>query len=145
MGPMARPEDTRESGTTARLLVAVPVLALSLAGLLAGCGGDSGSGDGAGSSPGGSGGTAASTDVAVTVDGDTVSPTNKQLEIGVGDTVTLHVTADRAGELHVHSSPEQELEFEKGETDLPITLDKPGSVDVEEHASEALVLRILVS
>jgi hypothetical protein len=132
---MARPDDTRESGTTARLLVAVPVFALSLAGLLAGCVGGSGSGAG----------TAASTDVDVTVDGDTVSPTNKQLEIGVGDTVTLHVTADRAGELHVHSSPEQELDFEKGETDLPITLDKPGSIDVEEHDSETLVLRILVS
>jgi plastocyanin len=132
---MACSHETRATGVTPRLLVAVPVLALTLSGLVAGCGGDAGSG----------GGTAASTDVDVTVDGDAISPTNKQLEVGVGDTVTLHVTADRAGELHVHSSPEQELEFEKGETDLPITLDKPGSVDVEEHASDTLVLRILVS
>jgi plastocyanin len=132
---MARPPDSRGRGATTRLLVAAPVLALTLAGLLAGCGGDDGSADG----------KAASTDVDVTVDGDTISPTNEQLEIAVGDTVTLHVTADRSGELHVHSSPEQELEFEKGETDLPITLDKPGAVDVEEHASETLVLRILVS
>jgi hypothetical protein len=143
---MARPPDSRGRGATTRLLVAAPVLALTLAGLLAGCGGDDGaSGDGAAESPGESAGTAASTDVDVTIDGDSISPTNQQLEIAVGDTVTLHVTADRAGELHVHSSPEQELEFEKGETDLPITLDKPGAVDVEEHASETLVLRILVS
>ncbi len=131
---MAHPHKTRAPGAGPRLLVAVPVLALTLSGLLAGCGGSS---DSSGSS--------ADTDVDVSVDGDTISPTNKQLEIGVGDTVTLHVTADRAGELHVHSSPEQELEFEEGETDLPITLDKPGSVDVEEHTSETLVLRILVS
>jgi len=125
---------------TPHLRVAAPLVALAMAGLLVGCGGDEPSGQSGGSGSSGS----SSTDLDVEVDGDTITPTNEQLEIGVGDTVTLHVTSDRAGELHVHSSPEQELEFEKGETDLPITLDKPGSVDVEEHESETLVARILV-
>ncbi len=120
-------------------LAAATALVLG-SGLLAGCGDDepatSGSSDSSGSS---------STDLDIDVEGDSISPTNEQVEIGVGDTVTLHVTSDRAGELHVHSSPEQELEFEEGETDLPITLDKPGSVDVEEHESETLVVRILVA
>ena len=141
MGPMAHPLDTQTPGAAPRLLVAVPALALTLSGLLAGCGGDGGATSGTDHGDTATG----STEVDVSVDGDTISPTNKQLEVGVGDTVTLRVTADRTGELHVHSSPEQELEFAKGETDLPITLDKPGSVDVEEHASETLVLRILVS
>jgi len=39
----------------------------------------------------------------------------------------------------------KELEFEAGRSDVEITLDKPGSVDVEEHESETLILRILVS
>src|SRR5689334_21622666 len=132
MGPMSRIPHVR---------VAAPLVALAMAGLLAGCGGDGPAEESGGSGSSGS----SSTDLDVEVKGDTITPTNEQVEIGVGDTVTLHVTSDRAGELHVHSSPEQELEFEKGETDLPITLDKPGAVDVEEHASETLVLRILVS
>jgi plastocyanin len=141
---MAPPLASRAARSRSPLLVAAPVLALALGGLLSGCGGSSEDGDGASGGESATSGTSATTDVDVTVDGDTISPTNKQVEIAVGDTVTLHVTADRAGELHVHSSPEQELEFGKGETDLPLTLDKPGSVDVEEHASETLVLRVLV-
>jgi hypothetical protein len=141
---MAPPLERRAPAARSRLLATVPVLALALSGLLTGCGGDDPSTDTDGSS-GSAASSSSATDIDVEVKGEEISPTNQQVEIGVGDTVTLHVTADRAGELHVHSSPEQELEFEEGETELPITLDKPGSVDVEEHASETLVLRILVS
>ena len=64
----------------------------------------------------------------------------------MGDTVTLQ----RDGRPQPASctstpAPSRSSSSAKGETDLPITLDKPGSVDVEEHASETLVLRILVS
>ncbi len=82
--------------------------------------------------------------LAITVDGDTISPTNKSLEVSAGDTLTLVVTSDRAGELHVHASPEQELEFGAGTVELPVTLDQPGQVDIEEHESETLVARVLV-
>jgi hypothetical protein len=80
----------------------------------------------------------------VTVDGSEVSPLGETLELSVGDTLTVTVSSDRAGELHVHSSPEQYVEFEAGETRHPVTLDKPGQVDIEEHESGALVARLLV-
>ena len=80
----------------------------------------------------------------VTIEGDQVTPVAQSVEIGVGETLVLDVTSDRAGELHVHSSPEQELEFQAGSTPLDVTLDQPGSVDIEEHESGALVVRVLV-
>lgn len=149
MGPMTSPPDPRPTGVRPRSSLPLPVVALCLtgllSGLLSGCGGDTSSA-GEGDAPGSSQGSSqATTDVDVTVDGDTISPTNQEVRVGVGGTVDLHVTSDRAGELHVHASPEQELAFGQGTTDLTVTLDKPGSVDVEEHETETLVLRILVS
>ena len=80
----------------------------------------------------------------VTVKGDSVDPTNKSLEVTVGQTLTLDITSDRAGELHVHSSPEQELEFKAGRTRLEVTLNQAGQVDIEEHESDTLIARVLV-
>ena len=81
----------------------------------------------------------------VTVEGDKVSPTGKDLKLGVGKTLTITVTANREGELHVHSSPEQELAYKKGTTTLKVTIDKPGVVDVEDHIADALVAQLEVS
>src|SRR3954447_1622728 len=80
----------------------------------------------------------------VTIKGDKIDPLNKSLEVTVGQTLTLDVTSDRAGELHVHSSPEQELEFDAGRTRLEVTLNQAGQVDIEEHASDSLIARVLV-
>ena len=80
----------------------------------------------------------------VTVAGDEVSPTARTVTLDVGDVLTVDVTADRAGELHVHASPEQYVDFEQGRSRHTITLDKPGQVDIEEHDSGALVARLLV-
>ena len=144
--------------TLARRALVLPAAALLLAGLVTSCGGEDESPPESSSaspapspspseSPSKSKSTPApaGTEVDVTVQGDQVTPVAKSVEIGVGDTVTLHITSDRAGELHVHSDPEQELEFGAGKTEVEITIDKPGSVDVEEHESESLILRILVS
>lgn len=81
----------------------------------------------------------------VSVIGDKVTPTGKEMKLGVGKTLTITVTSDRAGELHVHSSPEQELEYGKGKTTLTVTIDKPGVVDVEDHIADALVAQLQVS
>ncbi len=83
--------------------------------------------------------------VDITIKGDDVTPIAQQLDLKVGDTLTLNVTSDRPGELHVHSAPEQEKEFEAGTTTIELTFDKPGQVDVEEHESDSLILRLLVS
>jgi hypothetical protein len=80
----------------------------------------------------------------VTVRGDTVEPRAKEIALGVGDRLLVRVHADRAGELHVHSSPERSLEFGSGTRTFRLTLDKPGQVDVEEHESDTLVARLVV-
>src|SRR5207342_1811344 len=46
----------------------------------------------------------------------------------------LHITADKAGEIHVHSSPEQHIEYTAGTTDKTLTIDQPGVIDVESHS-----------
>ncbi len=64
----------------------------------------------------------------------------------VGQPITLHVTADAPGEIHVHSSPEQELEYDQGTTDVQLTpITTPGTVDVESHALEKVIVQLEVS
>jgi hypothetical protein len=83
--------------------------------------------------------------VDVTVEGLSVTPNGMRVEATVGEPVTVRVTADRAGELHVHASPEQTLPFDKGRTTVQITIDQPGVVDVEEHEADLVVLQLQVS
>ncbi len=80
----------------------------------------------------------------ITIEGDSVDPVGKKIDARTGDTLLVTVTSDRAGELHVHSSPEQELEFGPGTTELKVKLGQPGQVDVEEHESDTLLARVLV-
>lgn len=83
------------------------------------------------------------TAVEVTVEGDQVSPNAELLEVGVGEPVTLEITSNRAGELHVHTSPDQYVQFGPGRSTKTFTIERPGSVEVEEHDTGALVLRVL--
>jgi spore coat protein U-like protein len=85
------------------------------------------------------------TTVEVTIKGDSVEPVAKKVDIGVGGTITVKVDSDRAGELHVHSTPEQTLAFKAGTSSYDVTLDKPGTVDIEEHVSDTVLIRALVS
>ncbi len=80
----------------------------------------------------------------VEVEGDEVEPVAARVDLGVGERLTITVEADRAGELHVHSDPERTFTFGPGTERFRLTLDTPGSVDVEEHVADALVARILV-
>jgi hypothetical protein len=140
-----------------RSLVAVAALTLALS--LAGCGADTDEAQGEPATGSVSGETSSSppgrqstkpapqeagATLAVTVDGDQVSPVGERLEMSAGDVLTVRITSDRAGELHVHSSPEQYVEFGQGRTRQRLTIDMPGQVDVEEHDSGALVARLLV-
>ena len=61
-----------------------------------------------------------------------------------GDPLKLHITADKAGEIHVHSSPEQHIEYGAGTTDKTLTIDQPGVVDVESHTLDKLILQLQV-
>ncbi|SDJ95935.1 hypothetical protein SAMN05428985_10216 [Nocardioides sp. YR527] len=82
--------------------------------------------------------------VEVAIKGDEVTPAGKRISAQAGVPVTFVITSDRAGGLHVHSSPEQTPEFVDGTTTLQVTIERPGLIDVEEHESGELVVQLEV-
>ena len=144
--------------SSARLVAAASVLVLGSALGLAGCGDDGPSEPTGATTPTAPASTPSSTEgstpaspapavgpsLDVSVEGDKIDPVGKAIDAKSGDTLLITITSDRAGELHVHTSPEQELEFKAGTTKLEVELKQPGQVDVEEHASDTLIARVLV-
>lgn len=82
--------------------------------------------------------------IEVTFEGGTVTPNGERVEVSAGQDVELVVQADEGGEIHVHSSPEQTLEYGAGTTTLPITLDQPGVVEVESHDLDQVIVQLEV-
>ncbi len=80
------------------------------------------------------------TTIDVTFKGDTVKPNGVEKKVKAGEPITLHIVADKPGELHVHSSPEQEIDYDVGTSDKKLTIDRPGIVEVESHTLEQLVV-----
>ncbi len=80
----------------------------------------------------------------IEIEGDRIEPMGKRVKVAAGEPITLKIESDRAAELHVHSSPEQELEVEKGESTLRLTIETPGIVDMEEHESGTVVYQFEV-
>ena len=140
------------------------VIVTVLTGLtLAGCGSDPGDSDGSGSSGGdetsGDGSTAAAASpntrteakekpttptLRITFKGDTVTPQGTSLKVKAGKPLALHITADQPGEIHVHSTPEQEIEYPAGTTDKTLTIEQPSVVDVESHDLDQLIVQLEV-
>jgi hypothetical protein len=90
-------------------------------------------------------GTAKPKVVEVTFEGDSVSPNGERVEVARGQDVRLDVTAEEAGEIHVHSTPEQELEYRAGESTVTIQgIDQPGTVDVESHSLDQVIVQLEV-
>lgn len=116
-----------------------PVVLVLAAGLTA-CGGD------ADTDPPQTSQSPGSDSVAVTVtrEGDTFTPNGERVELGVDQTLVLTVDADTAGEIHVHSTPEQEIEYDEGTSEHEITIDRPGVVEVESHEPEVVLLQLEV-
>lgn len=104
----------------------------------AACGGESGA-DGTEDS-----GSDTTTSVDVTIEGGTVEPNGKRIDVAKGEPLELVVTSDAPGTMHVHSTPEQEFPFETGTTTLEFTIDQPGVVDVELHDPATTVLQLEV-
>ncbi len=135
-------------------LVTAAVLSGVIA-LTAACGDDS---EGAGSPPAASatsssdapGGTgsdagAGATSIEITISGDEVTPNGERVEAPLGEPVEFVITADSAGELHVHSDPEQELEYAAGTTVLELDpIDKPGIIEVESHDLGVTIVQLEV-
>jgi major membrane immunogen (membrane-anchored lipoprotein) len=119
----------RTATVLAVLLCALP--------LLAGCGDDDpGTPATSGDDPG---------RVEITFSDGEVTPSGERVEVEAGKPIELVVKADEAGKLHVHSSPEKELEYGAGTTTLKLTLNQPGVIDVESHDPKVVIVQLEVS
>ncbi|HEX5862368.1 MAG TPA: hypothetical protein VFY58_11020 [Nocardioides sp.] len=84
--------------------------------------------------------------IEITVSNGSVSPNGERVEIDAGQPIELIVKADEAGEIHVHSTPEQEYEYGNGTTTLKLTpIERPGVVEVETHHPQLVVVQLEVS
>ena len=125
--------------TPAARTIAVGVLTLVTSLGVTGCGSDT-----SGTSSKDPSTDASAQKLDVSIKGDTITPTNKRIPVGKDEPLTITITSDRSGELHVHSSPEEEIPFDKGTTTKKLTFKTPGVIEVEEHISDTLVAQLEV-
>jgi hypothetical protein len=128
----------RPAGTRRRAaLIVVLLAALGVVGLSA-CGGGT-SQSGGGSAP------TSPKFIKVTFSGESVTPNGERVDVSTGQPIQLEVTADRPGEIHVHSSPEQQLSYGKGTSTVIVKpIEAPGEVDVESHALDKVIVQLEV-
>ncbi|MFM6851656.1 MAG: hypothetical protein ACKOVB_21395 [Terrabacter sp.] len=127
-----------------RGLARLAPLVLVLAAGLTACGGNDADPPGTGSSSPSTSSDGDSVSVDVTREGDTFTPNGERVDLEVGQTLVLTITADVAGEMHVHSTPEQEVSYDAGTSEHEITIDRPGVVEVESHDPDTVVLQLEV-
>lgn len=82
--------------------------------------------------------------VKITIKGDSVSPNGTKIDVEASEPVILDITADAPGEIHIHSTPEQEIEYDAGQSSHTVTFDRPGVVEVESHTLEKVIVQLQV-
>jgi hypothetical protein len=82
--------------------------------------------------------------VTVTREGDAFTPNGERVELGIDQPLVLTIEADEAGELHVHSTPEQDISYDAGTSEHEIVIDRPGVVEVESHDPDVILLQLEV-
>ena len=138
-----------------RVVTRLAPLVLVLAASLSACGGDgdtdppatdqsSSSSPSDSPSDSGSSSTGGGAAVTVTREGDSFTPNGERVELGIDQPLVLTIEADEAGELHVHSTPEQEIAYDAGTSEHEIVIDRPGVVEVESHEPDVILLQLEV-
>ena len=117
-------------------------LVLVLAASLAACGGSDDADPPAGSEAVTQDGDAVA--VTVTREGDEFTPNGERVELAVDQTLVLTVDSDEAGEIHVHSTPEQDIAYDAGTSEHELVIDRPGVVEVESHDPDVVLLQLEV-
>ena len=83
--------------------------------------------------------------LAIEVNGTEVSPEPTQVDLAVGETLSLVITADAGSEVHVHGFGEIAEPVTPG---VPVTIeltgDDPGVYEVELHDPDLLLLQVAV-
>ena len=125
-----------------RRLMAIMAVLLGTIGLLAGCGSsDNGSGTGSDST----GSSAKPLVVDITFSGKNVTPNGDRVNVKVGQNVEFLVKADAAGQIHVHSTPEKQLNYNAGTTEIQVgSFSQPGLIQVESHALNKTIVQLQV-
>lgn len=119
-----------------RRLLPLLVAALGVAALLSGC---------AGSGTAGVGSTGEPIVVHVDISGKQVSPHGDTVNVPLGSQVELDIQADANGEIHVHSRPEQTIDYHAGTTQATLAaFTAPGRVTVEVHTLKKTVVTLRV-
>ena len=80
----------------------------------------------------------------VEIAGDKITPNAAPFEVALGEPLEVVVTSDTDGSLHVHSIPEEFVDFKSGKTEQTLVFKTPGSVEVEDHETGAVVALIEV-
>lgn len=88
--------------------------------------------------------TPRATSVDIVIEDGSVTPNGERVKATVDEPITLTIDADTAGELHVHSTPEQEIPYEAGTSTATLTISRPGVVDVEDHDLDQVVVQLQV-
>ncbi|MFT4010048.1 MAG: hypothetical protein QM655_08405 [Nocardioidaceae bacterium] len=136
-----------------RTKILAPVICTLIVAALTSCGSDTTAPSESPSSPASSspttGASADSDSEGLTIDatirGDDLEPNGERLQAKVGEPITINIDADRDGELHVHSTPEQELEYHEGANKLTLTIETPGIVEIEDHVADKVLVSLEVS
>lgn len=82
--------------------------------------------------------------IEVTVTGDEVTPPPGQVDLGVGDTLTLVVTSDRDSEVHAHGFEVDAPAPAGTPTEVQLTGTQPGVYEVELHDPDLLLMQVAV-
>jgi hypothetical protein len=84
------------------------------------------------------------TSIDITIKGGNVTPHGERVKAKMNTPITINITADKAGEIHVHSTPEQHIDFPKGKSTKQLTIRQPGIIDVEDHALDKVIVQLQV-
>src|SRR5262245_27884200 len=81
----------------------------------------------------------------ISFNGSDVTPNGTDIDVEVGQRIEFDVTADKPGEIHVHSSPEeQEFEYDKGSSTFQVKpIQAPGQVVVESHTLDKTLFTLV--
>jgi plastocyanin len=82
--------------------------------------------------------------VDITVKNGEITPKGDRVKVAAGQPIDLVVTSDTAGSLHMHSDPEQEFAYDVGTKTFPITIDRPGVIEVESHDPPQIIVQLEV-
>jgi hypothetical protein len=72
------------------------------------------------------------------------TPQGKTIKVPLGEPVTLSITSDVAGELHVHDDAGTPVPFTVGATTKELRFEAPGVIEVEDHDSGVVVVQLEV-